>query len=157
MKYVQCCVCLAVCIFFQTLVYAQQPAGPTESAPAGASNSPMGPAAPSGPPILLKPSGAAPGPMPEGRGGPGPLYFASGVVSPDGKMMYVAFDRYLMCYVLPSLKLARKIDLGLPAVPMSPSVSVSPDGKWIYVIQNGTIFQIEKETFKIKTSEKIRP
>lgn len=155
MRFVKLCVFfVAIGVFFQIQAYALQPEGPTgPESTAGAGNFPPGPLSPS---MQSPPSGGPHGPMPTGDR-PGPLYFAASAISPDGKAIYVAFDRYLMSYSLPDMKLVRKSDIGLPAVPMTPSISVSPDGKWIYVVQNGTLFQIEKENFKIKKSEKLHP
>ncbi len=160
MKHFKFCMYLWACILIYTPAFALQSDGPTgPGGPAtGAGNLPMGPSGAMSVPTPAQPhpSGGPSGLVP-GHGGPEPLYFAAGAVSPDGKNMYVAFDRYLMCYSLPALKQVRKVDIGLPAVPMTPSISLSSDGKWIYIVQNGTIFQVEKETFKIKTSEKLHP
>jgi hypothetical protein len=179
MKHIRLCMCLLVCVFFHTEIYAQEPVLPTGPAPAGAGRL-TGPAAPEGahPSIALPtgqpsagagplagptaPEGARPFGPPSGQakmggGAPAPLYFAAGAISPDGKNLYVSFDRYLIHYALPELKLIQKVDLGLPVVPVTPSIFLSPDGHWIYIIKNGTLFQIDKTSFKIKTSEKLNP
>jgi hypothetical protein len=166
MKHFKLCMFLLVCVFVHTGIYAQGPMLPTGQAPAGPLAVPSAPegAPPSGP-LPGPASGPLPGPMsgpPSGPaqmkgGAPASLHFAAGIISPDGKDLYVSFDRYLIQYALPELKLIRKVDIGLPVVPVTPSIFLSPDGNWIYVIQNGTIFQIDKISFKIKTNEKLNP
>jgi hypothetical protein len=152
MKHIWLCMYLLVCVFFHTGIYAQEPMLPTGQAPAGTGLLPV-PFAPEGARPLAPPSG----PAQMGGVAPASLYFAAGAISPDGKNLYVSFDRYLMHYALPELKLIRKVDVGLPVVPVTPSIFLSPDSNWIYIIQNGMIFQIEKKSFKIKSSEKLHP
>ena len=149
MKNISLCMYLLVCVFFHTGIYAQEPMLPTGQMPAGAG-------------LLPTPEGARPLALPSGTAqmgvvAPASLYFAAGTISPDGKNLYVSFDRYLIHYALPELKLIKKVDIGLPVVPVTPSIFLSPDSNWIYIIQNGTIFQIEKMSFKIKSSEKLHP
>ncbi len=130
-----------------------QPAGPLSAGPGGL---PPESKSVDGPPSMQAPPGTPSAPM---DGPPfamqpqepsGDIFFSAGIVSPDGKTYYVAFDRYLLKYKLPELKLAQKVDLGIPVAPVSPSISMSSDGKWIYVIQNGMILQIEKESLSVK-------
>ncbi|MEI6259940.1 MAG: hypothetical protein WCR46_08540 [Deltaproteobacteria bacterium] len=153
MKRIWLCMYLLVCVFFHTGIYAQEPMLPTGQLPAGTGHLLPVPLAPEGARPLAPPSGSAQ------MGGvePASLYFAAGAISPDGKNLYVSFDRYLIRYSLPELKLIQKVDIGLPVVPVTPSIFLSPDSNWIYIIQNGTIFQIEKISFKIKSSEKLHP
>jgi hypothetical protein len=152
MKHIWLCTYLLVCVFFHTGIYAQEPMLPAGQVPAGTGHLPV-PFAPEGALPLPPPSG----PAQIGGVAPASLYFAAGAISPDGKNLYVSFDRYLMHYALPELKLIKKVDIGLPVVPVTPSIFLSPDSNWIYIIQNGTIFQIEKKSFKIKSSEKLHP
>lgn len=129
-----------------------QPAGPVPAGPGGAVSESKGPEAPSmqGPPGVSGPPAEAPSFALTPHEPSGDIFFTAGIVSPDGKIYYVAFDRYLMKFKLPELKLLQKADLGIPVAPVSPSISISPDGKWIYVIQNGVVMQIEKESLSIK-------
>ena len=150
---------LMMFVCFSVVAFAQSPGAPL-AVPDGTGPGLKGPVGPSlsGPPGALipgmptGPSSSAPPQEPFGE-----IYFSAGAVSPDGKAYYVAFDRYLLKYTLPELKLAQKIDLGLPVSPVTPSISITPDGKWIYIIQNGAIVQIEKESLKVKKTEPIRP
>jgi hypothetical protein len=87
----------------------------------------------------------------------GEIFFASGTVSSDGKYLYVIFDRFLLQYVLPTLDLKRKADLGIAVAPVTPSISISKDSKSIYVISNGILYKIDAATFKIKKRTKITP
>jgi len=147
-----CFFCLVTMIYLSGIATAQ-PSGP---APPGSgedirgSNVPEGPSmhGPSDAPNLSPMSGPPTTQQPNGPSGE--IFFSAGIVSPDGKTYYVAFDRYLLKFKLPELKLTQKVDIGMPVAPVSPSISISPDGKWIYVIQNGMILQIEKESLTVK-------
>ena len=147
MKGIKLCASLSIVllILFLTAADGQQPVRPPGSGPAD--TGPIPPAPSAGP---TGPAGGTSGPM-------GESFFAAGTVSPDGKVLYIVFDKYLMSYSLPELKLVQKLDLGLPTAPVTPSICISPDGKWIYIVQNGLVFQLERETLKIKKHEQFRP
>lgn len=149
--------CFPFCFFLLLMVCIAgiaiaQPAGPISPGPGGNDPESRGPEGPSmqGPPgVSGSPAEAPPFAMMPHQPS-GDIFFTSGTVSPDGKTYYVAFDRYLLKFKLPELKLLQKVDLGIPVAPVSPSISISPDGKWIYVIQNGVIMQIDKNSLGIK-------
>jgi hypothetical protein len=85
------------------------------------------------------------------------IYFAAGTVSADSKTLYVIFDKLLMHYSLPELDLKRKVELDIAVAPVNPSISISEDGKYIYVIYNGILYQIDAIAFKIEKRIKITP
>jgi hypothetical protein len=153
MKHIRLCMYLLVFVLIHTGIYAQEPVPPTGQKPTVGVPLAVPPTPegfhPSGPPSSGSPQ--------MGGGVPASLQFAAGAISHDGKDLYVSFDRYLMHYALPELKLIQKVDIGLPVVPVTPSIFLSPDSGWIYIIQNGMIFQVEKKSFKIKAIEKLKP
>jgi hypothetical protein len=71
--------------------------------------------------------------------------------------LYVIFDRFLLLYALPELELKRKLDLNIAAAPVSPSISISKDSKYLYVISNGILYRIDTPTFKIEKQMRITP
>ncbi len=85
------------------------------------------------------------------------IFFAAGTVSADSKALYVIFDKLLMHYSLPELDLKRKVELDIAVAPVNPSISTSEDGKYIYVIYNGILYQIDAIAFKIEKRIKITP
>lgn len=87
----------------------------------------------------------------------GELAFAAGATSPDGQFLYIVFDRFLLQYDSKTLDLTKKFDLGIPTAPVTPSISVSKDSKYLYIISNGILFQINGTTFKVENAKKITP
>ena len=85
------------------------------------------------------------------------IFFAAGTISADDKYLYVIFDRFLLQYALPALDLKRKLDLNIASAPVAPSISISKDSKWLYVVSNGILYQIDATTFKIGKQIKIIP
>ena len=151
-KCLRCCFYALLLISLSGIALAQ-PSAPTSPQPGGGPSESIIPEAPNMPGSPGPPSSSpmeGPSFAHQQNEPPGEIYFSAGIVSPDGKTYFVAFDRYLLKYKLPELKLTQKVDIGMPVAPVSPSISISPDGKWIYVIQNGTILQIEKESLTVK-------
>lgn len=87
----------------------------------------------------------------------GEVFFTAGTTSPDGQYLYVIFDRFLLQYASQTLDLKKRVDLGIPVAPVTPSITVSKDSKKIYVICNGMLYQIDAATFKIENMKKITP
>jgi len=85
------------------------------------------------------------------------IYFAAGTVSADDKYFYVIFDRFLLQYALPALDLKRKLDLNIAIAPVNPSISISKDSKYLYIIHNGILHLVDTTTFKIEKRIKITP
>jgi hypothetical protein len=127
------------------------------------------PSSPGGPGVDPAPSGAMAGEGPtapvapawpgqtNSMSGMGEIFFAAGTVSADSKALYVIFDKLLMHYSLPELDLKRKVELDIAVAPVNPSISISKDGKYIYVIYNGILYQIDAVEFKIEKRFKITP
>jgi len=139
--------------------YSQQPTGPMRPGSKGEEaigQGPAGPASKEG----EKSQSLTPQPLPSTPGTKqetevGEIFFTAGTISPDGQYIYVIFDRFLLQYASQTLELKKKVDLGLPVAPVTPSVTVSKDSKYIYVISNGMLFQINAEIFKIENIKKI--
>jgi hypothetical protein len=85
------------------------------------------------------------------------IFFAAGTVSADSKALYVIFDKLLMHYSLPELDLKRKVELDIAVAPVNPSISISEDGEFIYLIYNGILYQIDAIAFKVEKRIKITP
>lgn len=151
-------------------VAAETSSSPIETAGPGQQEAVTGQA----PSLPLGPAGPAPDESMAGEGssapvspaGPGQMdfmpgvadiFFAAGTVSPDSKALYVIFDKLLMHYSLPELDLKRKVELDIAVAPVNPSISISEDGKYIYVIYNGILYQIDAIAFKIEKRVKITP
>ena len=136
--------------------------GQLEAVAGQAPSSPLGPAGPApnesmaaeGPSAPISP--AWPGQM-DSTPGVADIFFAAGTVSADSKALYVIFDKLLMHYSLPELDLKRKVELDIAVAPVNPSISISEDGKYIYVIYNGILYQIDAIAFKIAKRIKITP
>jgi len=138
-------VSIALLLIAATHVLAQGPAEPAGPSSKGATTT--GPAS-------LGPA-PAPGPGAQEDKPPAEVFFADGVVSPDGKYLYVILDRLLYQYSLPSLELGQKVELGIKTAPVTPSISISKDSKHIYIISNGTLYQIDGATLKILNQKKL--
>lgn len=144
------------CCFLTVYAWAQSSPPPApekgEAAPAYPGPSPESGAGPSqvqtGPPPISQEGAPPSAPI-------GEIFFAAVTVSPDSNHLYVILDRFLLKYKLPQLELVKKVELPLISAPVSPSISVSPGEKYIYVVQNGVIYQIDGKTLQIKKSEKI--
>lgn len=139
--------------------YSQQPTGPMR--PGSKEGEALGPG-PAGPAskegeksqsVSPQPLLSAPGTKKETE--VGEIFFTAGAASPDGQYVYVIFDRFLLQYASQTLDLKKKVDLGIPVAPVTPSITVSKDSKYIYVISNGMLFQINAEKFKIEKVKKI--
>ena len=152
--------CIVVCLLLPVHIHAQNSPGP------GSTDQSRGEAAPVQPgpgqvPGAESSQPAGPGPIPGGPTGSsaaspaGEIFFAAAAVSPSGKYLYAILDRFLLRYNLPELELDKKAELPLISAPVSPSISVSPDEKYIYVVQNGMIFKIDAKTWQIQKAEKI--
>ncbi len=87
----------------------------------------------------------------------GDIFFAAGIVSADDRYLYVIFDRFLLQYALPALDLKRKVDLDIASAPVTPSISISKNSEWLYVISNGMLYQIDATSLKIEKRIKITP
>ena len=141
--------------------YAQQPGGPMKPGSKGEEAIGPGPAGPAlkegekGQSLTPQPLPSSPGAKKETETEVGEIFFTAGVASPDGQYIYVIFDRFLLQYASQTLELKKKVDLGLPVAPVTPSITVSKDSKYIYVISNGMLFQINAEKFKIENTKKI--
>jgi len=85
------------------------------------------------------------------------IYFAAGTLSADNKFFYVIFYKFLLQYALPTLDLKLKLDLNIAAAPVNPSISISKDLKYLYMISNGILYQIDVSIFKIKKLMRITP
>ena len=60
------------------------------------------------------------------------------------------FTRYL-----PTLELKRKVELDIAVAPITPAISISKDSKYIYVIYNGILYQIDANMLKIEKRVKM--
>ena len=144
--------------------YAQQPGGPIKPGSKGEEAIGPGGPGPAGPALkegekgqslTPQPLPSAPGAKKETETEVGEIFFTAGTISPDGQYIYVIFDRFLLQYASQTLDLRKKVDLGIPVAPVTPSITVSKDSKYIYVISNGMLFQIDTEKFKIEKVKKI--
>ena len=105
---------------------------------------------------------SGPGPMPGAvkdmpQAEVGEIFFAAGTISADDKFLYVILDRFLLQYVLPTLELKRKVELDIAVAPITPTISISKDSTYIYVIYNGILYQIDAAKLKIEKQIKITP
>jgi hypothetical protein len=140
--------------------YGQQPAGPAGAEPKEQEKAGPLPSEPvsgkagkvSAPP--LDPS-MRPGMENSKEMQAGDVFFAAGALSPNDEFLYVVFDRFLLQYDSKTLDLKKKADLGIPAAPVTPSITVSKDGKHVYVISNGILLQINVTTFEVEKSKKV--
>ncbi len=139
MKHAVILVFVMLFLFVSTLVNAEQPLQPTQ------------PKAPRPGELQSSPS------EPEMDSSPGEIFFAACTTSPDGKYLYVVFDRFLLKYVLPTLEIAKKADLGIAVAPVTPSISISKDSKTILILSNGILYKVDAATFKITKQFKITP
>jgi hypothetical protein len=143
--------------------YSQQPSGPMKPESKGEEAIGPGPAGPASKEgeksqsLTPQPLPSSPGTKKETETELGEIYFTAGTISPDGQSLYVIFDRFLLQYAPQTLDLKKKVDLGIPGAPVTPSITVSKDSKKIFVIHNGMLYQIDAETFKIGNIKKIVP
>ena len=139
--------------------YAQQPTGPVKPGSKGEETIGPGPAGPAskegekGQSLTPQPLSSAPGAKKETE--VGEIFFTAGAISPDGQYLYVIIDRFLLQYAPQTLDLKKKVDLGIPGAPVTPSITISKDSKKIYVIHNGMLYQIDAEKLKIEHIKKI--
>ena len=149
-------------LYVSNSAYSQPPIGPVR--PGSKEGETLGPG-PAGPAskegeksqsLFPQPLSPATGKMQETEQ-PGEIYFAAAATSPDGQYLYVIFDRFLLQYASQTLDLKKKVDLGIPVAPVTPSITVSKDSKNIYVIYNGVLYQIDAVKFKIENTKKITP
>ncbi len=155
--------CLLLLVLQSAVIYAQQapqPAAPKpQAAPIGKPVPAPAPAqAPAPEATPAKPEGSPTGlaePAEEMEGELEEVFFSSGAISPDGQTLYVLLDRSLAQYAVPSLELKKKVEIGIPSAPVTPTLFFSKDGRQLYVIQNATLFQINAETLKVEQQKKL--
>jgi len=142
--------------------YAQQPGGPIKPGSKGEEAIGPGGPGPAGPALKEGEKGQSltPQPLPSAPGAKketevGEIFFTAGAISPDGQYLYVIIDRFLLQYAPQTLDLKKKVDLGIPGAPVTPSITISKDSKKIYVIHNGMLYQIDAEKLKIEHIKKI--